>query len=402
MSSSQTMTAPALGHHPPPNSGPDSMPFYDHRDVSSPLSDSAIRAMDNSASNDAGSPSPGFAPPNGLPSLASPFASPSGDIGGGGGAMGIIKTEPDDETAGTTDNNQTSFRRQSAASALLAQLLGNQSADQTSTASAEQQHQQQSASVSTSQPEPLTPNASQGNLNFSRPSNDGGDNNYTNMDQGHDPLSTGDLLSAPTEQTSGHYPISASGQLPGDMGQQNGENVNGEDQKPFITNTDDANANLFLQQPSKASDLSDPLAMSKSNLDQSDYLTGGPFDMTADQKTPFGEIDHNEMLTAAYLSEGADLSALGYSGDLLQQEGAGSVAGSEPRIQAFAKLEFDDGHFYCNTYSFILGRDVRAARAAHQREFQARQVVRSSGAKSSSGGNASHTPIRAADRKSVV
>ncbi|KAJ5239839.1 Winged helix-turn-helix transcription repressor DNA-binding [Penicillium chermesinum] len=90
------------------------------------------------------------------------------------------------------------------------------------------------------------------------------------------------------------------------------------------------------------------------------------------------------MVTAAYLQNGADLSALGY------QDGNASVAGSEPRIQAFAKLEFDDGHFYVNTYSFILGRDIRAARAAHQREIHHRQAVRSSRAKSSSGGN-SHT-----------
>ncbi|KKZ59870.1 hypothetical protein EMCG_05333 [[Emmonsia] crescens] len=75
-----------------------------------------------------------------------------------------------------------------------------------------------------------------------------------------------------------------------------------------------------------------------------------------------------------------------------------SVAGSEPRIQAFAKLEFDDGHFYVNTYSFILGRDVRAARAAFQRELQVRQAR----AQSSSGGNKSYTPNRVKHEGSAI
>ncbi|ODH48539.1 hypothetical protein GX48_05302 [Paracoccidioides brasiliensis] len=76
-----------------------------------------------------------------------------------------------------------------------------------------------------------------------------------------------------------------------------------------------------------------------------------------------------------------------------------SIAGSEPRIQAFAKLEFDDGHFYVNTYSFILGRDVRAARAALQRELQVRQAR----AQSSSGGNKSYnTPNRVKHEGSAI
>ncbi len=44
-----------------------------------------------------------------------------------------------------------------------------------------------------------------------------------------------------------------------------------------------------------------------------------------------------------------------------------------PRIQAFAKLEFDDGQFYMNTYSVELGRDIRAARLAFQRDLEASQ-----------------------------
>ena len=48
-----------------------------------------------------------------------------------------------------------------------------------------------------------------------------------------------------------------------------------------------------------------------------------------------------------------------------------SLIGSEgPRIEAFAKLEFDDGQFYMNTYAVELGRDIRAARKALQRDLK--------------------------------
>lgn len=46
-----------------------------------------------------------------------------------------------------------------------------------------------------------------------------------------------------------------------------------------------------------------------------------------------------------------------------------SVSESDgPRIEAFAKLEFDDGEFYMNTYAAELGRDLRAARLVSGRE----------------------------------
>ncbi|MCJ1362801.1 hypothetical protein MMC16_001907 [Acarospora aff. strigata] len=55
-------------------------------------------------------------------------------------------------------------------------------------------------------------------------------------------------------------------------------------------------------------------------------------------------------------------------------EPALSIVESEaPRIQAFAKLEFDDGQFYMNTYSVELGRDIRAARLAFQRDLETNQ-----------------------------
>ncbi|EEP77136.1 conserved hypothetical protein [Uncinocarpus reesii 1704] len=89
----------------------------------------------------------------------------------------------------------------------------------------------------------------------------------------------------------------------------------------------------------------------------------------------------NEMFTDSFFSAtgGPTPRIVSYPDLPTQKEAKGvendseSVSGSEPRIQAYAKLEFDDGHFYVNTYSFILGRDVRAARAAFQREYQLKQ-----------------------------
>lgn len=79
--------------------------------------------------------------------------------------------------------------------------------------------------------------------------------------------------------------------------------------------------------------------------------------------------------------------------DLEPSESQATMPDSDPRIQAFAKLEFDDGHFYVNTYSFELGRDIRAARAAVRREIEANDPPNGKvNKRSSSGGNASHTP----------
>ncbi|EGD84627.1 hypothetical protein H112_08342 [Trichophyton rubrum D6] len=130
-------------------------------------------------------------------------------------------------------------------------------------------------------------------------------------------------------------------------------------------------------------------------------------DFTALATTPVNPrdaIDHNALLTsgAAYYDDSPTMNGggptpriVGYpdfsnSTDVKGREGSESVAGSEPRIQAFAKLEFDDGHFYVNTYSFILGRDVRAARAAFQREYQAKQNNKAH----SSSGHKTRTPSR--------
>ena len=133
-----------------------------------------------------------------------------------------------------------------------------------------------------------------------------------------------------------------------------------------------------------------------------------PYDGAVTRKSAMEAPQQNEPQTSSFLSHGADLYLSGLpdlSGYSQSQpyDSAGSIAGSEPRIQAFAKLEFDDGHFYVNTYSFILGRDVRAARAAYQRELQARQAMgRPLKNKSSSGGNTSQTPNRVKREGSAI
>ncbi|KAF7134009.1 hypothetical protein CNMCM5793_005589 [Aspergillus hiratsukae] len=377
--SSQTMTAPAVGHRPP-DPGPDMSSLYDYgrphhhhhqegqeqqqeehqnhhqqRDNGpfSPRSDSAIRALHDSTFDSPGSP------PNGLPSVS---------------GMNGIKKEPSDagnDFAGAQPDYQNDFRRQSAASALLAQLLGNQSsAPPTGTGT-----QPAESSSSTNNP----PNPTESSQN----------NHSDQVAGGQGSTSVSTEISAPAESAAGQDQISAPTDLPRlpRDGENNPENKPADMSSSKSGEPGNHEGDAVIKTPDPGEGLTDPMMFSKAGLDNSDLFT--PFDIASAGKNPFD----NEMLNAAYFSQSADLSALGYSASHLQ-DGTGSLGGSEPRIQAFAKLEFDDGHFYCNTYSFILGRDVRAARAAHQREFQARQAIRTSRAKSSSGGNASHTPVR--------
>ncbi|KAL8809605.1 MAG: hypothetical protein Q9200_003277 [Gallowayella weberi] len=68
------------------------------------------------------------------------------------------------------------------------------------------------------------------------------------------------------------------------------------------------------------------------------------------------------------------------------------IESEAPRISAFAKLEFDDGVFFMNTYSIELGRDVRAARQASERDVQSvRRTSGSSRKRSSSDGDQSRS-----------
>ncbi|KAJ5950659.1 Winged helix-turn-helix transcription repressor DNA-binding [Penicillium vulpinum] len=328
--SSQTMTAPAVGHRPP-DPGSDS-PLYDYgcspntTPPSNPRDDSAIRAMQNNSA-----PST----PNGMPAP---------DV--------AIKTECSDNNEFSAAQSQQDANTQSAASALLAQLLGNQSATNSTPTTIQPAQQDadedshmdikmddsisQSFDMSAQNPTSIDPSLHQDTASISREIQD---------------LLNGKALDDELMAANSHHDLNHTG-----------------------FNTSDAMGTL-----------SDPMNP-KLNDEQPSLLP--PLDFSAAPKNAFEAFHQNELLTAAFLSQNADLSAFGY------QDVAASIAGSEPKIQAFAKLEFDDGHFYVNTYSFILGRDVRAARAAHHREFQYRQAVRSTRAKSSSGGNTSHTPNR--------
>ncbi|RAL10905.1 forkhead domain protein [Aspergillus homomorphus CBS 101889] len=356
MSSSQTMTAPAVGHRPP-DAAPDMSSVYDysrsqqqqHLDPQphpSPPNDSAIRALHDPAPDSLDPSSP-----NGLPALSST----------------MVKAEPDDQTSisPAPQDTQSDLRRQSAASALLAQLLGNQSS---SGPSPSEDHPMPPAPQETDQPQQIDDKS---NLQWS-------------MDSTSEPPAV-----APTDSTGGGAdqipPTSTDLSL-----SHHHQEENFEHQTDLSSAHHEQESNPAINTNDPIDGLTDPLLFSKTGIDHADLFN--PFDVSSSSKNPFDALQHSEMLTDAYLSQNADLSALAYPG--LPQDGSGSVDGSEPRIQAFAKLEFDDGHFYCNTYSFILGRDVRAARAAHQREIQVRQAMRTSRAKSSSGGNMSHTPVR--------
>ncbi|KAJ6180837.1 Winged helix-turn-helix transcription repressor DNA-binding [Penicillium mononematosum] len=329
--SSQTMTAPAVGHRPP-DPGPDS-PIYDYggspdtAPPSNPREDSAIRAMQN----------------NSAPSTPNGMSAP--DV--------AIKTEYSDSHDFSTAQHQQDANTQNAASALLAQLLGNQPAANSTptTIQPAQQDEDQDIRMDIKMDDSISPS-------------------YNMPAQTHAPIDPS--LHRDTGSTSREIQDLLSGKALGDGHMGTNPAHQGTNHTGF--NSSDA-----------VGSLSDPMNP-KLDAEQPSLLP--PLDFSAAPKNAFEALHQNELLTAAFLSQNADLSALGY------QDVAASIAGSEPKIQAFAKLEFDDGHFYVNTYSFILGRDVRAARAAHHREFQYRQAVRSTRAKSSSGGNTSHTPNR--------
>jgi hypothetical protein len=324
------MTAPAVGHRPP-DPGPDS-PMYDYgcspntTPPSNHRDDSAIRAMQN----------------NSAPST--PDGMPARDV--------AIKTERSDSRDFSAAQHQQDANTQNAASALLAQLLGNQPAPNSTptTIQPAQQGEDQDMHMDIKMDEPL-----------SRPFDMAAQN----------PTPIDPSLHQDSASLSREIQDLLNGKALGDelMGANSAQDM----------------SNSGFDSVDAMGSLSDPMNP-KLNTDQPSLLPA--LDFSSAPKNALEALQQNELLTAAFLSQNADLSAFGY------QDAAASIAGSEPKIQAFAKLEFDDGHFYVNTYSFILGRDVRAARAAHHREFQYRQAVRSSRAKSSSGGNTSHTPNR--------
>lgn len=81
-------------------------------------------------------------------------------------------------------------------------------------------------------------------------------------------------------------------------------------------------------------------------------------------------------------------------------DGALSMAESDiPRISAFAKLEFDDGEFYMNTYSVELGRDLSSARQAVQDAEEPAENTRSKRRKRSASSGPPSRPPRKVKRK---
>lgn len=60
--------------------------------------------------------------------------------------------------------------------------------------------------------------------------------------------------------------------------------------------------------------------------------------------------------------------------DVEEDEAAWSVEEYKPQIEAFAKLQFEDGEFYMNTWSVELGRDLRYAHKAWQDRLAAHNV----------------------------
>ncbi|KAL4820802.1 hypothetical protein BDW67DRAFT_180361 [Aspergillus spinulosporus] len=343
MSSSQTMTAPAVGHHPS-EAGPGVSSLYDYtRSQHSPENDHHLPSPQSTTRND--SVPEHSSSSNGLPTLSD---------------MVAVKSKAEDQAShafSTGQEFQSDLRRQSA-SALLAQLLGGQQAPNTDS-------------------DQVMEGLEVPNKQDTEQKQQFGDESNGNWEtkQGED------------VPPSGAEPKNGDQSQPAEPQHQTEDMAFQQSGLPFSTTEQNDNV---LARTDPIDNSTDPLLFAKPNLEHSDLFP--PIDFTS-SGTPLEGSQQNDVVNSAYYSQNANLSALGYT-EGGTHNGSGSVTGSEPRIQAFAKLEFDDGHFYCNTYSFILGRDVRAARAAHQREFQARQAMRYSRAKSSSGGNASRTPTR--------
>lgn len=84
----------------------------------------------------------------------------------------------------------------------------------------------------------------------------------------------------------------------------------------------------------------------------------------------------------------------------LNTDGALSMAESDiPRISAFAKLEFDDGEFYMNTYAVELGRDLSSARPTGQNAEEPAENTRSKKRKRGASSGPSTRPPRKVKRK---
>ncbi|KAL8800218.1 MAG: hypothetical protein Q9182_005340 [Xanthomendoza sp. 2 TL-2023] len=132
-----------------------------------------------------------------------------------------------------------------------------------------------------------------------------------------------------------------------------------------------AYATGYLNQPNPQLDAGQAQALDPScNRHDQSNLPIGPLSLTQDNVHALADDPNLENATASL----ADIES------------------EAPRISAFAKLEFDDGVFFMNTYSLELGRDVRAARQMSERDIQSvRRRSGSSRKRSSSDGDQSRS-----------
>ncbi|MCJ1274001.1 hypothetical protein MMC21_001794 [Puttea exsequens] len=94
-------------------------------------------------------------------------------------------------------------------------------------------------------------------------------------------------------------------------------------------------------------------------------------DIPSQDTASLPELDQDQALANA---DAALATMLPYSDESLeasQQNIAGSAADStDNQIQAFAKLEFEDGEFYMMTHAVELGRDIKAAHEALKKDLE--------------------------------
>jgi hypothetical protein len=379
MSSLQTMTAPAVGHRPPDPGISIDKPLDDfvsavqtepnhHHHGATPRNNDDNMSVMYPVQQDL-PPQVKSEPLENNEGVLVPEANGDGAVSDGGGSKEGLDADPTSEKPAKDDDQKRQEReKQSAASSLLAQLLGNAPVSGSSTADNVPQ---------TPLPEPLTDVSTPGlpadELSVNEPDKIAGTNAIERQD--------GSLPKLENQEFTGNGQETYVASGDPSMGQQ----------------TEEASAAKIPDMVSGV--MEDPL--SKTSHEHNGLFPA--FDPEAAPKDAIEALQQHELLTSAFFAQGVDLSGLPDIPGYPYNEPAASIAGSEPRIQAFAKLEFDDGHFYVNTYSFVLGRDVRAARAAYQREFQARQAMgRTSKNKSSSGGNTSHTPNRVKREGSAI
>ena len=110
---------------------------------------------------------------------------------------------------------------------------------------------------------------------------------------------------------------------------------------------------------------------------------------------PFPDLEEEQQALGenAHSWVGARIGG-GSIGGSQQNEASSVIEMEQHQIQAFAKLEFDDGEFYMNTYAVEIGRDVHAARQAA--DFQARQDTETKSRKrsASAGGSITSSKVR--------